>query len=126
VKQQVMIKADRLEILDKVLFETNRDVIKSQSYALLNNVGFVLSKHPEIPVIRVEGHTDDQGDDAHNLDLSNRRAMAVVKYLIAQGIGAERLIPAGFGETQPIQPNKTPTGRAANRRVEFRIVRQGE
>ncbi len=126
-RQRVRITEGALEILDKVYFATNRDVIQRRSFPLLNNVAAVLNNHPEILHIRVEGHTDDRGDDNYNLDLSQRRAAAVVTYLVERGeVDASRLVAQGFGETRPIEPNESRTGRAANRRVEFNIIQDGE
>jgi len=78
--------------------------------------------HPEIPHVRIEGHTDNTGDPAYNIDLSQRRAEAVVQYLKEHGIGEERISGRGFGAEQPIEDNGTEEGRAANRRVAFTIM----
>lgn len=72
--------------------------------------------------MRVEGHTDDRGADAANLALSQRRAEAVMKYLVNKGVAQSRLEAAGFGETRPLVKNDTPANQAKNRRVEFVIV----
>jgi outer membrane protein OmpA-like peptidoglycan-associated protein len=82
----------------------------------------VLGAHPEITRVRVEGHTDDQGDDAYNKRLSQRRAEAVVAYLARKGVARDRLEPMGFGEERPKAPNASKEGRATNRRVELVIV----
>ena len=87
----------------------------------MNNVAQVINNHPEITLIRVEGHTDDRGDDDYNMDLSRRRAEAVVAYLIRKDVEAGRLRAAGFGETRSIESNDSREGRAANRRVEFNL-----
>jgi cysteine-rich repeat protein len=121
-KQLVQITASRLEILEVVHFETNRAIIRKKSYPLLDNVAQVLSVHPEIGKVRVEGHTDDRGKDAYNKRLSQQRAEAVVAYLVARGLDAGRLEAIGFGEERPLGPNTSASGRAANRRVEFLIV----
>ncbi len=76
--------------------------------------------------MRIEGHTDSQGDDAFNLDLSQRRANSVRRYLVEQGITAERLEAVGYGETKPVDTNKTAAGRENNRRVEFTILETAE
>lgn len=120
-KQLVKIQDGKLEILEKVFFASNRARIRQRSFKLLRNVATVLAAHPDIR-IQVEGHTDDRGDDAHNLALSQQRAEAVVAFLVKQGIAAERLVPMGFGEVKPLEPNTTRAGRAKNRRVEFKIV----
>ena len=121
-QQDVRIGDGKLELLDNVYFATNQDRILPRSLSLLRSAARVLANHPEITRVRVEGHTDDRGDDAKNLDLSQRRAQAVVAFLIEQGVAAERLEAQGFGETKPKEPNTTPASRAKNRRVEFHIV----
>ncbi len=121
-RQLVRIEAGRLEILDKVYFRTNSDRIRSRSFPLLNNVAQVINSHPELTSIRVEGHTDSRGDHDYNMDLSQRRAEAVVRYLTGRGgVDASRLSAQGFGPDNPIDSNDTRNGRAANRRVEFNI-----
>jgi large repetitive protein len=126
-KQLVVITDAKLEIKERVYFKTARDVIESKSFGLLDNVAAVLKAHPEIAKIRVEGHTDDVGDDATNKDLSNRRAASVKRYLIEKGgIDAARLDAQGFGEEKPVAKNDTEEGKQENRRVEFVIVREDE
>ncbi|HVV86539.1 MAG TPA: OmpA family protein, partial [Kofleriaceae bacterium] len=121
-KQLVKITGDKLEILDVVYFKLDKAIIEKRSFKLLDNVASVLSSHPNIQKVRVEGHTDSQGSDAYNKDLSQRRADAVRTYLITQGIDAGRLEAVGYGEERPIADNSTKKGRAANRRVEFVIL----
>ncbi|MCB9524729.1 MAG: OmpA family protein [Myxococcales bacterium] len=125
-KGKVMVKVTRekIEILEKVFFETNSDVIKTVSFGILNQVAAVLKANAHIKKLRVDGHTDDRGKDDYNLDLSDRRAASVVRYLVAQGVDRARLESKGFGEEQPIDTNKTSKGRANNRRVEFLILEQ--
>ncbi len=123
-KQQVRLTGGMLEILDTVYFRTASDTILRRSYPLLRNVATVLNAHPEIKHVRVEGHTDDRGNDNYNLNLSQRRAEAVVAFLVSEGVAEERLVGKGFGETKPIESNKTAAGRAKNRRVEFVILDQ--
>ena len=105
-----------------VYFATNKDVILSRSHVTLNQVADLLMKNKWVKKIRVDGHTDAQGDEAYNLDLSERRAASVMRYLVEFGIDASRLISEGHGETQPIATNRTRAGRAKNRRVDFIIV----
>ena len=81
-----------------------------------------MQDHPRIRKVRVDGHTDSVGEDAFNLDLSRRRAAAVVTYMTGKGVAAERLASEGFGETRPKADNKTAAGRAENRRIEFNII----
>ncbi|MCP4499179.1 MAG: OmpA family protein [Deltaproteobacteria bacterium] len=98
------------------------DRILPRSYELLDKVAEVIGEHQEIPLIRVEGHTDSTGRDRYNKKLSDRRAKSVRRYLVAAGVGAARLIAIGYGEERPIDSNKTKAGQANNRRVEFTIL----
>ncbi len=120
-RQRVRITANNIEILEKVYFRTDSDQIQRRSHALLDNVVAVLNNHPEITHLRIEGHTDDRGDDDHNMDLSTRRAEAVKAYLASHGVDEGRLHAQGFGETRPVVENDTREHRAQNRRVEFNI-----
>ncbi|MGN6108933.1 MAG: DUF4215 domain-containing protein [Kofleriaceae bacterium] len=120
-KQLVVFDGSKIALLDVVYFKLNKAIIEQRSNRLLNNVAAVLKAHPEVTKVTVEGHTDAQGDDAYNLDLSQRRAQAVVDFLVKVGIPADKLVPIGYGETRPIGDNKTKAGRAANRRVEFKL-----
>ncbi|WP_224372498.1 Ig-like domain-containing protein [Hyalangium versicolor] len=120
---KVKVEGKKIVILDKVYFATNKDVILARSYPLLKQVGQVLRANPEITKVRVEGHTDSQGNDASNLDLSQRRANKVRQRLIQEeGIAPERLEAVGYGESQPVDTNKTAKGRENNRRVVFTIL----
>ena len=122
---KVIIKKDKIEILDKVYFATNKAKIKKKSYGILDQVVSVMKTNPQITKVRVEGHTDDRGGEKANLKLSERRAKAVMDYLIDKGVEPERLESQGFGESVPIDTNDTKDGRANNRRVEFTIVESG-
>jgi outer membrane protein OmpA-like peptidoglycan-associated protein len=124
-KQLVTITNGKLELVDRVYFRTDKDIIETRSNAILDNVAKVLLAHPEIAKVRVEGHTDNRGGAKHNQDLSQRRAAAVVKYLVGKKVARDRLDPAGFGQDRPIADNDSDTGRATNRRVEFVIVGDG-
>lgn len=119
-----VIACESINIADKVYFETGSDVIRSRSFELLNTIATLLHSRPDLLLVRIEGHTDSDGTDSYNLDLSQRRADSVVRYLLAQGITPDRLIGVGFGEERPIDTNDTRAGRAMNRRVEFHIVQQ--
>ncbi len=121
-KQLVKIVDGRIDILDVVYFKLNKALIEKRSNKLLDQVAAVITAHPEITKIRVEGHTDSQGNDAYNKKLSQRRSDAVMAYLIKKGVAAERLEAKGFGEEVPKDTNETKEGRAVNRRVEFTIV----
>jgi len=118
----VEIESERLSLKDSIQFDTARDTIKPQSFPILDQIAKLLSEHPELKKIQVEGHTDNVGAAAYNKDLSERRAASVVRYLIQKGIARGRLNAAGFGFERPVTSNATALGRAKNRRVEFRIA----
>lgn len=102
----------------KVLFDTNKSVIKKNSFQDVDNLVGVMKQYPELNVT-IEGHTDSVGSDAYNKKLSRRRADAVKKYMVDKGgIDANRLTAVGYGEEKPIADNATKAGRAQNRRVE--------
>ncbi len=114
----------RLIMPNDITFATDQATVRPQFYRTLNAVATVLNGFPETQVI-VTGHTDSTGSAAYNQRLSERRAMAVVQYLTAQGVNPARLEGRGMGETAPIASNRTAAGRARNRRVEIRIHAQG-
>jgi outer membrane protein OmpA-like peptidoglycan-associated protein len=119
-------------ILDKIFFDVNKDTLKKPSYPTLDAVITVLKEHPEVKKIRIEGHTDDQGSDEANLDLSKRRAKRVLDYFVSKGVEAERLESEGYGEGAPLvaiqdlDPKKNKkelsAARDKNRRVQFTIL----
>ena len=121
---KVRVTREKIEIDDKIYFESNRAIIKPISYSILNQLAAVLKAHPYIILVRIEGHTDDRGAARHNAKLSQARADAVREYIVAQGIEASRLESIGHGEERPIASNRNARGRAANRRVEFTIQNQ--
>ncbi len=118
VYKDVVVTSDKVVISQQVFFESNKTTIRSQSFELLNTVAHVLRDFANLRV-EVQGHTDDRGADKHNLKLSQGRAESVREYLIGQGVEPYRMTARGYGETQPIDSNRTNSGRAANRRVEF-------
>lgn len=108
-------------ILRNIFFETDKFELKPESMAELDKLLEFLQKNPRIN-IEISGHTDNVGTEAHNLDLSQRRADAVFAYLTGKGIPKERLTSKGYGEGKPIDTNDTPEGRANNRRTEFKVL----
>jgi len=123
--QLVAIAPDRVRPLEPITFATDRVQIRRRSLLVLDNLAAVLTRHPELTHIRIAGYTDDRGGADHNKELSQRRAEEVRTYLVGRGVAAERLEAIGFGEERPLEPNTRAVGRAANRRVEFEIVRPG-
>ncbi len=122
-KRVLVVKtADKIEIKKQINFKTNKAIIKGRiSFVIIDQVAAVMKSNPELKII-IEGHTDSVGPDGYNLDLSDRRAAAVLDALMERGVGAARMESVGYGETKPIASNKTRRGRASNRRVEFTIV----
>lgn len=121
---KLKVTASKIVILEKVQFETAKAVIRPVSFELLNEVADVVRRNPKAGRVEVQGHTDSRGSDSYNLDLSQRRAEAVRKYLIDRGVDKSRLIAVGYGEGTPIETNNTSRGRASNRRVEFLLIDQ--
>ena len=116
------MKETKLELTEKVYFDTGKSTIKPVSYSLLDDVAQVLKDHPEVKKVRIEGHTDSKGSAKLNTSLSKARAQAVRKYLVDKGVEAPRLEAAGFGPKKPVADNATAEGREKNRRVEFMIT----
>lgn len=108
-------------VMKNVFFATNSAELRTISRAELDQLKALLDENPKMR-IRIQGHTDSEGDDAKNKILSENRAKSVRTYLQEKGIAAERLEAVGFGETQPVDTNDTPQGRANNRRTEFLIL----
>ena len=104
-----------------VTFASDSANISSDFYYALNGIAQTLVRYPETR-IQVNGYTDSTGGDAHNQELSQRRANSVAQYLISQGVSSNRIVANGFGSSNPIASNATPEGRQANRRVEVRIL----
>ena len=104
-----------------ILFDSGRASISADSFGLLD--GLIYTAHRcQDSRLQIEGHTDSDGNDAANQTLSEARAASVVKYLVAAGLGKDRLEAKGFGETKPVADNGTPEGKAKNRRIEFLIL----
>ena len=99
-------------------FDVDKATIKPESMGTLNMIVQVLKDNPDVK-FEVDGHTDNTGAAAHNLQLSQQRADAVKTQLVSMGVDASRLTTKGFGDTKPITDNNTLEGRANNRRVEF-------
>jgi len=118
------VKEEEKEIFQQALqdiqFETGIDVIKPTSFEILDKVVEVMISNPAY-LLKIEGHTDNVGDDEKNLSLSQKRADAVKKYLETKGVATERTLAQGFGETVPLADNTTEAGKANNRRVEFKV-----
>ncbi len=104
-------------ILKNILFETNKNILLTQSYPELDKLAAFLIMNPTLNVL-ITGHTDSEGDEAHNQELSTARAQAVANYLINGKIDKKRISYKGVGSKKPIAPNTSEVGRQKNRRVE--------
>jgi OmpA-OmpF porin, OOP family len=106
--------------LNHVAFELGSDRLTASSRKALDGIALSLQSQSDLS-IEIAGHTDSQGGDAYNMELSQRRADAVRQYLISQGVADAQLTAKGYGPHEPVADNATVSGRAMNRRVEFRI-----
>ncbi len=114
-------KADSLIVLGaELLFEVNKSTLGSEHFGQLNSIVDYLLAHPERSV-RISGHTDNTGREAHNLTLSKQRADVVAEYLVDNGVSIDRVATSGLGSSKPIADNNTEDGRKKNRRVELLI-----
>ena len=112
--------------LEPIEFQYNKAVILKSSYYILDAVVATMNGNPDIALIEVQGHTDERGNDAYNLDLSERRAAAVMEYLTSHGVDVKRLQAEGYGETQPKDRRSNEKAWALNRRVEFIILKRAD
>jgi OOP family OmpA-OmpF porin len=108
-----------LKLPGPVVFETGSDKLSPVSDEVLEIVHDYLDAKPDVTLLRIEGHTDTDGNPAANETLSEKRSMAVARWLVGVGIKCERLMAVGFGQSKPIVPNDTPDNKAQNRRVAF-------
>jgi OmpA-OmpF porin, OOP family len=117
---------DGILILKPINFEYDKAVIKQDSYYILDAVVATMNGNPDIAQIEVQGHTDERGDDTYNLELSERRAAAVMAYLVEHGVAKPRLTSRGYGETQPIDKGHNEAAYRKNRRVDFVLRKRTE
>jgi outer membrane protein OmpA-like peptidoglycan-associated protein len=120
----IHLEGGMVRVLQQVHFQTASATILPDSFPMLMEITQLLKANPTIKRMRIEGHTDNHGAADMNLDLSKRRAASVRMWLIQHGIDSGRLESEGYGLTRPIQTNDTDEGRAANRRVEFKITEE--
>ena len=106
---------------DRLLFDTGSATLQPQSQDQLNNIAAILKAYPAVH-LTIGGYTDNTGDAAQNLKLSQDRADSVVQQLESVGIGADRLVAKGYGEEHPVGDNSTADGRAANRRISMLVT----
>jgi OOP family OmpA-OmpF porin len=112
-------------VIEGINFKTNSAQILPGSYAVLDNALKVLQDFPDVN-LEISGHTDSKGRDSYNLSLSQRRADSVKMYFVSRGVSSSRLISIGYGESRPIGDNSSNSGRAMNRRTEFKLIDVGK
>jgi len=122
----VVLKNKQIALRRQISFATGSDEILPNSEPLLVEVADVLIRNPDLELVEVQGHTDNRGQRALNMRLSQERAESVRQWLIRHGVEADRLTAKGYGPTRPLAPNITQQNRARNRRVQFRILRRAE
>lgn len=110
-----------LNMPGEITFGTDSSMIQPEFRPTLNEIANVLNEY-ESSFVDVYGHTDSDGSDQYNQQLSERRAQSVADYLISRGVVRQRIATRGFGESQPVASNATASGKAQNRRVEIKIV----
>lgn len=121
------IEKNKAYKLDKIYYEFNKTEITAESKATLKQLYDLMQENPKL-VLEISAHTDDVGKEEYNMNLSQQRAQNCVNFLIKEGIEAKRLIAKGYGESQPVAPNKKPDGSydeegmQQNRRTEFKVV----
>ncbi|MET0066946.1 MAG: OmpA family protein [Candidatus Thiodiazotropha sp.] len=132
--QTLVLSPDRLKAqldargqvtLEGIYFDTDRATLKKASAKAILAAASLMKHYSDL-VLEVQGHTDDQGDDRYNLDLSKRRAATVAEALTREGVEASRLLSRGVGETAPVADNGSRQGRAKNRRVELHRISGGD
>ncbi len=104
-----------------ITFEHNSTKLTAAATQVLDELAYEIKRVPHV-VVEVQAHTDSTGSSTYNIWLSNKRAEAIVSYLLLHGLPQNRLIPRGYGETMPIASNKTVSGRTQNRRAEFKVL----
>lgn len=121
----IKLEGSSVRVLQQVHFQTASATILPDSFPMLQEIVLLLQANSDIKRLRIEGHTDNRGNAAYNLDLSKRRAASVRQWLVDHGVASDRLESEGYGLTRPIADNDTDVGRAENRRVEFKILQSG-
>ena len=121
--EHIVVTQEKIELKQKIFFDTNKATIQARSFPLLEEIAAVLKSRATMTV-RIEGHTDSRGKHAHNMQLSQSRAESVRQHLVGLGVDMSRMEAKGYGPDQPIETNKTAAGREKNRRVEFFITQQ--
>jgi outer membrane protein OmpA-like peptidoglycan-associated protein len=124
-RERIVDVGSELVTLQPIEFEFDKDILRDSAYPILDEVVKAFINNPDIQLVEVQGHTDEQGNDTYNLDLSIRRAATVMRYLRDQGVEGVRLTSNGYGETKPVDRRHTQDAYKVNRRVQFVIQKRG-
>ncbi len=116
-------KENDIIVLKNIFFDTDKFELKPESLSEIQVLEGILKANPTM-VLEVRGHTDNLGNDQHNLELSKNRAAALVQALVSRGISEKRFVAKGYGATLPMADNATETGRALNRRTEIKVLKK--
>lgn len=123
--KRVVVEDNKIVINEKIQFDFNKATIRPESDDLMNEIIKVIKENQHIKKIAIEGHTSSEGSDKYNLQLSDKRAKAVMDYLVKKGsLPKEMFTAKGFGESKPIADESSEEGKEKNRRVEFNITEQ--
>jgi len=116
-----ILREKKAVVLEGVEFDIDKDTLRPESLTTLDEVATSLKDWSDVR-LEIQGHCSEPGTEAHNMDLSQRRAAAVKAYFVSRGLSASRLEAKGYGETRPIADNSTKAGRQRNRRVELHVI----
>ncbi|MFT5685251.1 MAG: OOP family OmpA-OmpF porin [Myxococcota bacterium] len=117
---RVEVVEGRINIYDRIFFEYDSDIIKPESFGILDELSDILKDDPTIQLVEIQGHSDNSGSEMYNLELSQRRADSVRRYVIESGVSSARLVARGYGEGVNLRSGDDD----ANRRVEFHILKR--
>jgi OmpA-OmpF porin, OOP family len=123
-KPNITVTEKTIEVGTPIYFETGKAVIKSESFATLDAIAATLAADTHLALIEVQSHTDERGADKWNLEMSQKRADAIVQALVDRKIDAHRLRAVGYGETQPVDRHHNEAAWAKNRRTVFLILQR--
>jgi outer membrane protein OmpA-like peptidoglycan-associated protein len=128
--KRVEVTKEKIVIHEKVFFEFDKSIIKTESHSLLDEVAKTMNENMYIKKVQVEGHASLEKDSpqhrSYNKNLSDLRARAVMEYLVRKGVDRKRLSAKGYGNEKPLADDSTEDGREKNRRVEFTILEQDD
>jgi OmpA-OmpF porin, OOP family len=125
-KGRISVGKTKLNILDKIYFETDKTTIKPVSFPLLDAIAATIKGNPQLQLIEIQGHADERGSDDHNMELTDGRAHSVMEALVERGVNPGTLRAKGYGETKPICTQHNEDCWSQNRRVEFIILKRAD